>query len=65
MSWNDIQDQWETLKGRIQAKWSELSHDEVDQIEGKREKLVEIIHQKYGRSKDDVEEEVDAFLSSE
>ncbi|NOE20787.1 CsbD family protein [Ruegeria atlantica] len=65
MNWDDIQDQWETLKGRVQAEWSELSHDEIDQIAGKREKLVEIIHQKYGRSRSDVEKEVDEFLSSE
>ncbi len=64
MSWDNIQDQWETLKGRVQARWAEVTSEEIEQIAGKRERLVEIIHQKYGRSKEDVEKEVDEFLSS-
>lgn len=64
MNWDQLQGQWKQLKGNVQAKWGDLSDDELDQVEGDREALEGKIQEKYGKTKEEAKKEVDAFLSS-
>jgi len=50
---------WKQLKGSIQAKWGELTDDELEEIDGDREKLEGKIQEKYGKSKEEAREEVE------
>ena len=63
MNWDEITGQWKQLKGKAQAKWGELTGDELDQVEGDREALEGKIQEKYGKSKEEAKKEVDDFLS--
>lgn len=65
MNWDQIQGQWKQLKGRVQAKWAELTDDDLDKVKGDREKLEGILQEKYGKSKEEVRREVDEFFSSD
>jgi uncharacterized protein YjbJ (UPF0337 family) len=56
-----IKGQWNELKGRVKERWGELTNDEIDRIEGRREQLVGAIQQHYGRSRDEVEKEVERW----
>jgi uncharacterized protein YjbJ (UPF0337 family) len=53
---------WKQLKGRVQEKWGELTDDEIDQVQGKREVLIGKIQEKYGYARDEAEREVNNFL---
>lgn len=64
MNTDIMQGQWKQLKGKVQQKWGELTNDELDRIAGKREELVGIVQEKYGRSREEAEREVNDFLSS-
>lgn len=56
---NDIiSGNWKELKGRVREKWGQLTDDDLDRVNGKREQLVGVIQQKYGHAKDAVEREV-------
>ncbi len=59
MNWDIIQGKWKQLKGSIQAKWGDLTDDELDQIDGNREKMVGKLQEKYGWTKDEAEKQVD------
>lgn len=56
--------EWKKLKGKAKEKWGELTDDDLDRVEGKRDQLVGSIQSRYGRAKEDVEREVDEFLES-
>lgn len=58
-----LQGQWKQLKGRVQQKWGDITNDELDRIAGRREELVGVIQERYGRSRDEAEREVDEFLN--
>lgn len=61
---NDIlEGKWKQLKGRVQEQWGELTNDEVDQIQGKRDVLVGKLQEKYGYTRDEAEREVNDFLA--
>lgn len=55
---------WKQFKGKAQAKWGELTNDELDQAEGNREVLEGKIQEKYGKSKEDAKREVDDWINT-
>jgi uncharacterized protein YjbJ (UPF0337 family) len=58
MNRDTMEGKWKQLKGKVKAAWSELTDDEVQQIEGKREQLVGKIQEKYGQTKEQIEEQL-------
>ena len=63
MNWDQIQGKWKEMKGDLRSQWGDLTDDEVDQAAGDREKFEGLIQQKYGKTKEEVREEVDKFLA--
>lgn len=61
MNWDQIQGQWKQAKGRAQAKWGDLTDDDLDKAAGRREELVGILQQRYGMAKERAEREVDEW----
>lgn len=56
---------WKQLRGRIKAKWGQLTDDELNEVEGNYEMLVGKIQEKYGTTREQIERELDAFASQE
>jgi uncharacterized protein YjbJ (UPF0337 family) len=54
-----MQGHWEEIRGRVKEKWGQLTDDELDQVEGKRDILVGKIHQRYGGVREDIDRELD------
>jgi uncharacterized protein YjbJ (UPF0337 family) len=57
-----LKGKWKQFRGEIKQRWGELTDDELDQIEGRRDKLVGKLQEKYGYSRDRAEQEVDRFI---
>jgi uncharacterized protein YjbJ (UPF0337 family) len=62
MNWDILKGQWTQLKGKMRQQWGKLTDDELDQIQGDREVLIGKLQQRYGRSREQVEQEVDRWL---
>ncbi|MEO1550419.1 MAG: CsbD family protein [Pseudomonadota bacterium] len=62
MNMDQIKGQWQQIKGKAQAKWGELTDDELQKAEGDREQLIGLVQEKYGKAREDAEKEVDSFL---
>lgn len=52
---------WKQLKGRIKEQWGKLTDDEIDQIQGQRERWAGIMQEKYGMAKEEAQREFDKF----
>ena len=52
---------WKQVKGKIQEEWGELTNDDLDVIDGRREQLVGRIQERYGIAKDEAKKRVDEF----
>ncbi|MGR3502986.1 CsbD family protein [Pseudaestuariivita sp.] len=63
MNWDQIQGQWKQLKGDAQAQWGKLTDDDLDQAEGDRTKLVGLVQERYGKAKEEAEQEVDSWFA--
>ena len=64
MNWDQIEGKWKQLAGTAQAKWGELTNDELDQIAGRRDVLEGKIQEKYGVEKEEARRQVDEWLDS-
>ena len=60
-----LKGQWMQLKGKIREQWGELTNDEIDQVQGNAEMLVGKIQERYGRSRDEAERELDRWLEQQ
>ena len=61
MNINDVKGKFKELKGDFKKKWGELTDDDWKVIGGNKDKLKGILQQKYGRSKEEAQREVDEF----
>jgi uncharacterized protein YjbJ (UPF0337 family) len=64
MNTDILKGRWQQLKGQALVKWGKLTNDDLDQIEGQRDKLVGKLRERYGLERDRAEVEVDSWLNS-
>jgi uncharacterized protein YjbJ (UPF0337 family) len=62
MNRDQMEGNWKQIKGKVRAKWGDLTDDDVASIEGRREALVGKILERYGSAKADAEKAVDRWL---
>jgi uncharacterized protein YjbJ (UPF0337 family) len=62
MNPDELKSKWNQLIGKLSKRWAKLTEDELQQIKGNKEKLVETIQEKYGIRKEEAEKEFQDFL---
>jgi len=58
-----LEGQWKQVKGSIRNWWGKLTDDDVDRIAGKSEKLVGVLQERYGWTKERANEEFTTRLA--
>jgi len=58
-----LEGKWKQIRGRVKEAWGDLTDDELDMIDGRRDRLVGKIQERYGYSRMEAEQEVDRFLT--
>lgn len=59
MNSETLKGEWNQLKGSVKQKWADLTDDDLTHIDGSRDKLVGRLQERSGRTKEEVESEVD------
>jgi uncharacterized protein YjbJ (UPF0337 family) len=57
-----LKGKWNQMKGTVRKQWGKLTDDDVDQIQGDAEILQGRIQERYGRTKEEAQREVDRWL---
>jgi len=58
MNWEQAKGQWTQMKGAVRKQWGKLTDDDLDVIQGERERLVGKIQERYGIAKEEAERQV-------
>ena len=61
MDWNAIEGMWKETKTKVQAKWRELTDEDLD-LGGRRNRFEINIHQRYGFAPSHVSKEIDDWV---
>lgn len=57
-----LQGKWMQLRGKLREKWGQLTDDDLDRVNGRREYLSGVLQERYGYAKDRADREIDMFL---
>jgi uncharacterized protein YjbJ (UPF0337 family) len=61
---DQIQGNWEQVKGKAKRAWAELTDDDVLKAEGSLDKLYGIIQERFGDTKDAIQKKLDSISMS-
>ncbi|QDT01836.1 hypothetical protein K227x_02050 [Rubripirellula lacrimiformis] len=57
-----IKGHWNEVKGRLQEHWGQLTDDDLQRAEGSAERLVGVVQQKTGATKNEIEKFLDGLF---
>lgn len=60
-----LKGKWKQLRGSAKQAWGKLTDDDLDQIEGNKDKLIGKLQEKYGYSREQAEKEVTNFYNQQ
>ena len=63
MNKDQVEGSWKIFKGKVKERWGELTDDELDQLEGKKDQLAGFIQKRTGESKEQVQKELDRWAA--
>lgn len=55
---------WEQIKGSVKEKWGDLTDNDITQVKGSAEKMCGVLQEKYGKSREQAEKEVNDFWAA-
>lgn len=58
MNWDKVSGQWKQMKGKVRENWGDLTDNDLERIEGKRDQLVGLVEERYGVAKETAEQQV-------
>jgi uncharacterized protein YjbJ (UPF0337 family) len=64
MDSNVFKGKWKQVKGETQKQWGKLTNDDMDVIDGERDKLIGKLQERYGYAKDEAEKEYHKWSST-
>ena len=53
---------WKQMRGEVKMWWGKLTDDEIDRIGGEKDKLIGLIQEKYGYTREQAEQEIERRL---
>jgi len=65
MDWNEIEAHWHYLKDAAKSRWAKLTDDDLARIDGKCDELIGTLQMRYGKGKDEIENEVGRWARGE
>jgi uncharacterized protein YjbJ (UPF0337 family) len=61
MNKDQWQGKWKQLTGQVKKQWGQLTDDDLDQIDGDRERLEGKIQERYGIEREEARRQIDEF----
>ena len=56
---------WKQVRGRVKQAWGDRTDDDLAEIDGSYERLVGVLHEKYGSTQEEAHERIDAEFGAE
>jgi len=58
MNWEQVEGQWDKVKGGVKGQWAKLTEDDLGKLSGKKDELIGAITERYGIVKEEAEKQV-------
>ena len=64
MNSDQMAGKWKQMKGSVKEQWGKLTDDDLNVIDGQREKLIGKLQERYGYAREDAQKRADEWLKS-
>ena len=64
MNWDQIEGKWKQFKGSVREQWGQLTDDDLESIDGRRENLVGKLQERYGLAREAAEKRAEEWLTA-
>lgn len=64
MNWDRVEGSWKQFTGKVREKWGKLTDDDLAVVDGKQERLIGRIQERYGVAKDEAQRQVKSWANS-
>lgn len=61
MNTDQLKGKWNQIKGEAKQRWGRFTDDEIDKVDGDHDKLVGMIQERYGKTKEAAKREIDSW----
>lgn len=61
MTWDHIRANWAAFRGRARERWDRLTDDDLNQAEGRAERIEGKLQMRYGQTREEAMAEMDDF----
>lgn len=62
--WTALEENWDDFKSAAAERWNDLTEDDLDDVGGNREELIEEVQEAYSVTREEAEEQVDEWAAS-
>ena len=63
-AWNKVSGNWKRMKGSVKERWGKLTHNEIQEAQGRREALNGFIQSRYGIDRESADRQIDEWLKT-
>ena len=64
MNSDQMAGKWKQMKGSVKEQWGKLTDDDLNVIDGQRERLIGKLQERYGYAREDAQKRADEWLKS-
>ena len=64
MNMDQLEGNWEELKGQIKEKWGKFTNDDLTTIDGKKDQLIGKLRKHYGYTAEQAKNEFGTFMKN-
>jgi len=61
MNWDSMEGKWKQMKGSVKERFGKLTDDDLQMIEGNRDKFVGRLQERYGYAKEEAQKRADEW----
>lgn len=61
MHWEKVETSWHELEGSVKSRWSRLTDDDLKRADGRIEKVIGILQERYGMAREDALRQLETF----
>jgi uncharacterized protein YjbJ (UPF0337 family) len=63
MNWDIVEGNWNQWKGRLKEKWGDLTDDDIQKLDGKKDQISGVLQERYGMARDEAERQLDEWAT--
>lgn len=61
MNWDIVQGNWAQMKGHLKEAWGNVTDDDLQKLDGKKDQVSGLLQERYGWAKEETDKKLDEW----